>query len=1233
MEIGVYSNVKRVTVLMKKIQPRLKAIMRDVAVRYYDVTGDTEVDKSIRAQLHNATVNIFLWMGSGLDNSFLQRSAKWMKDLEKPFLIIVDNAENDQISFGFTVEQIKTAWDYRRYDGDDNMYNLMLWLAKKFCGVDCNPEPPAALPWHGIWHPDWQGAHQDIKGYLENHYVEGRPTAGVLFYRTEWMTGDYTYQNALIKALEANGLNVIGFFANSTRDERTDAPALSEVMDYYFYQDGKRLIDVLINTMKFSLKTSGTPISYIQKLNVPLLQAYTVLNPIDEWQQSPVGLDPVNVSISVSLPEFDGIVHTVPIAAKIIDDDGDMVYTNIPERMNKLAEKAFKWGILGKKANEDKKIAIIFHNYPPTNSNIGSAAGLDSPESVRRLLIHMKNAGYSVDNIPSDSKAFIKLLTDGSTNDRRFLSDEKMETGYQKLSCDQYCHYFESLPEKVRERMEQEWGKAPGSVFIHNDNVLVPGTINGNVFITVQPPRGFGEDSGKILHSPDLPPPHHYFAVYYWLEKVWQADAVIHVGTHGSLEWLPGKSTALSKECYPDIAIGTLPNIYPYWVNISGEGIQAKRRSSACLVSHLSPPMQLSGAFEGLADMERLLDEYIHFRANQPEKLEEIKELVREQAAACSLDTEIQETEDFNDYVDKLHIYITELKNMQIRTGLHTLGQMPEGEELVEYVMSLVRLEHGESQSLIRLMAKWAGHDYDELKANSMLLTDNGQTYGHLLDSFEQNMHNVVARLFDNGFSDEAAADELNNSLWDALEASEKEQLKQAIHEICYKIVPKLRLTSQEITNIAEALAGKYIEPSESGAPTVCGDTVLPTGRNFYGVDPRCLPTKAAWECGKRLGDDLIAQFIKDEGRYPEAVGLVLWSGSNMRSHGQCIAEYLYLMGVKPIWRPGSGRVFDIEVIPLEELQRPRIDITGRISGLFRDTMPNAVQWMDKAVKLVCELDEGEDENYVRKHIIADSSWLMENGETAEAAWEKASYRVFGDPPGAYGAGINNVLDEKNWDTIDDLAAVYIRYSGTAYGSDGLPGDYQEEMFKRRMRCLDITVKNEDNRENNMFTTDDHNAYHGGMIATVKALTGKAPKSYSADSSDSSRFTIRTVDQEAKRLFRAEAMNPKFIQGMKKHDYKGATELSNYLLHSYQWDATSDVLEDWMYEGFAEKYALDKEIQQWMREVNPWALQRIADILLEASQRGMWKAKQETLAGLRELYLELEGDLEDQADS
>ncbi len=1234
MKIALFTNISRSYCLHRQNMERLMQEAPRIEGRGWLFESGTEWSAEWAARFDEADVILILWMGTGLDTPFLRQAVRRMERRGSRYLILVENPGTDKVSAGFSPEQIRRTWQYFRYDGADNLYNCVLWLGKEFGGTPYVPEEPKLLPWHGIWHPEWTEMErcQDAEGYLAAHYLPGRPTVGVMFYRTEWLMGDFSYQTALIRALEAQGLNAIAIFTNTFRSEDLDSPTLMDAVNRYFFRGKTRLVDVIINTMKFSLKAAGTSIEEWMRLDVPLLEAYTVLGERAEWEASPAGLNPMEVSIAVSLPEFDGVIHSVPIAARVKDDVGDVTWQLMEERMVRLAAKAKKWALLGKKPNQEKKIAIVFHNYPPTNSNIGSAAGLDSPESVRRLLEKMRDVGYTVETIPEDSKAFMKLLTDNATNDRRFISAAQIKDAYGHLTAAQYARFFTKLPEKVRTQLTADWGDAPGDVFNYEGELLIPGTLNGNVFITVQPPRGFGEDPGKILHDPAAAPTHHYIGFYHWLRDIWQADAVVHIGTHGSLEWLPGKGTALSASCYPDISLGDLPDVYPYWMTIVGEGIQAKRRGAACLISHLSPPMQLSGSYEELQELEQALDEYVHFRQTQPENLDTVKEIVREKAAACNFGDDIAEGDDFDDYVGRLHNYVTDIKNMQIRTGLHIMGQPPEGDGLSEYVEALVRLDNGDVPSLVQLLATEAGYSYDELLAESSRLTPEGLTYGMKLDALGEEGHRLITFLAARDYDPAAVREALAQPEAASLSETGRQRLGQVLDYICETIVPNLRRTTEELTNTLRALAGGYIEPSPAGAPSSGGADLLPTGRNFYGVDPRLLPTPAAWELGKRLGDEVVSQYIADEGRYPEACGIVLWAGANMRSHGQCVAEFLYLMGVRPVWQRPSQRVVGLEVIPLEELKRPRIDVTGRISGLFRDSMPNAIHWLDEAVKIVSALEEADEDNYVRKHVKADAAWLEGEGQTAETAWQKASYRIFGDPPGAYGAGVGALLESKAWETIDDIAAVYTRWSGTAYGGDALPGDYEPEIFRRRMGALDVTIKNEDNRETNMFSSDDYNAYHGGMIATVRAISGKAPHSYSGDSTDRKRVKVRTVQEEAKRVFRGECMNPKFIEGMKRHGYKGALDLANTLAHSYQWDATSKVMEDWMYEKYAEKYALDPAMQEWMKDVNPWALQRMAAILLEAEKRELWQAQPETKEALTRLYMEMEGELEERAE-
>lgn len=1179
---------------------------------------------------------IFTWMGSGLDTTFLKKSADFLHKQKITHSMLISDPSAGELSYGVSMEEKEQLQKYLSYGGIENFRQFWCWLAQVFCQEVIPVKEPEPLLWHGIYHPRAERSFTDLAEYRAAYCKVDRPTIGLLFYRDEWVWGDLAYQAALVEEIERQGMNALAVFCQYVGNPELNSPGLRETVAEFFYQDDKAGIDVLLNTFKFSM-TSMKAIDQesLNQLGVPILQAYTLYQSRGEWKQSIEGMTAMEMAVSIAMPEFDGALHGVPVAGREYQSDGNAVFLPIAERINMMVRKAGKWAKLRSKPNATKKIGIIFHNYPPTNSNIGSAAGMDSPESIRLLLAKMREMGYQIGSIPEDSQSFMNELIAHATNDRRCLTEKQIAEADGQLTKAQYQTWFDAVEPATQEQLVKDWGEAPGDVFHYDGKILVPGMLNGNVFITVQPPRGFGEDPAKLYHSPDCAPTHHYLGYYYWLRDIWQADAVVHVGTHGSLEWLPGKGAGLSRTCYPDLSIDDLPNIYPYWITVVGEGVQAKRRGAACLISYLTPPMSHAGTYDELEELEKSLDEYCHFKQTQPDKLDAVIELIRTKAAEANLLEDVPEDpqQPFDDFVGRLHAYVTDIKNMQIRTGLHTLGCPPAGETLIEYLLALTKVDNGDIPSLTQTIAALYGYDYYQLlEESAMMLPDGSKTYGALADDVRERCRAILIMLAKHEFDPEQAVEVLQFSWAAALSATLRERLLAAVSYVCRTIAPNLAKTTQEITNLMAAMEGCYVEPGPGGAPTSGGADILPTGRNFYGVDPRTLPTPAAWEIGKTMGDDVIERYIAEEGRYPENVGIVLWATSNMRSHGQCIAQFLYLMGVKPVWQKGSMRVVDVEVIPIEELKRPRIDVTGRISGLFRDSMPMASTWLDKAVELVSQLEEGPDLNYVKKHITDDAQAMEEQGMDSVAAWEQASWRIFGDPPGTYGAGIGDVLEAKNWETIDDLAKVYVRWGGHAYSGNG-KGAYVPELFSRRMGSLDVTIQNQDNREISMLNSDDYNAYHGGMIAAVRSIKGEAPRSYCGDSSDRKKVMMRSVQEELKRMFRGEAINPKFIEGMKKHGYKGAADLANYVAHSYQWDATSDIMEDWMYEKYAEKYAFDAAMQEWMKEVNPWALQRIAETLLEAAQRGLWNAKEETKRELEQLYLSIEGELEERNDA
>ncbi len=1184
-------------------------------------------------KLRGSSLVVARFFNNIFKSKFWEECSRFLDANHIPY--VIDAVESASAGDGAGVEKSVAARlrGYTFYGGAENFRNFWLYASSLTDPSVPVSEEPKPQCWAGIYHPDMpDGYMTDLAAYREQFCKPDRPVIGLLFYRDEWIWDDLAYPAAFIREAEQKGCNALAVFTNQMPDESLGMPSIRKVFADFFTLNGETVIDVLVSAMKFSHVGNGSlTTDELEQLGVPVLTAYTLLTTEEDWRKNPEGLNAVETSIAVALPEFDGAIHGVPIAGRNVLPDGAIEYQPMPERTAAMVDKAVKWAKLHRLKNEDKKIALIFHNYPPKNYNIGSASGMDSMESATRLLVRMQADGYKIDFLPESAEEFIRIMTSHATNDLSLLTDKQAEE-CQKLSADEYAAFFATLPEEARQKMTEQWGEAPGDIMLSDEgNILVPGTMNGNIFMTVQPARQYGMDPARAYHDPAIAPTHQYLAFYYWLREVFKADAVIHLGTHGNLEWLPGKATGLDRSSYSDIALGSLPNIYPYLMTISGEGVIAKRRSSACLIGYLPAPVAEAGAFDELAELEKMADEYSHFQKQDSEQAAELEKKIIELAHETKLDESIayDETKPFTDYLAELHEYIEELQDSEIHVGLHVLGQPPEGDILIGEVMHLLRLSNGPVPSLYNQWAEKFSLDFEELEKNpSAIVEAFDLTGGELLRRIRNESRAFVTAIAEKGFTEEAVNAAMQ--LPETAEGPEEWQQKVKLlgQYIIEEIYPRLARTTDELDHTLAALSGKYIPPGPSGSPSAGGVDLLPSGRNFYGVDPRALPSQAGWMAGKKLGDRMIEKYITDEGKYPENIGMVLWSGPNMRSSGQDIAEFLYLLGVKPVWQKGSLRVTDLEVIPLDELKRPRIDVTARISGLFRDTLPHLAELMDKAVLMAAKLDESDDDNFVRKHIREDSEALQADGASADDAWRNAAFRVFGDAPGTYGSGINVVLDAKNWESEKDLADVYVRWGGHVFGG-GQRGVYQPELFKKRLAQMELTVKNEENHDMNILSSDDYNGFHGGMIAAVKSFGQKTPVSYVGDSANRGAPKIRTVAEEMKRVVRTESLNPKYIEGLMQHGYKGAMDMANRLNISFQWDATSSVMEDWMYNDYAEKYAFDPKVQQWMKKVNPWALQNIAETLLEAEQRQMWNADDETKEKLQELYLSVEGEIEE----
>jgi len=1139
---------------------------------------------------------------------------------------------------------------YLDFGGKENFFNLILFLANRFIGADYPFSDPRRPIWEGIYHPDFD--HVPTKEeYLSRKYVPGRPTVGLWFYQSLWLAGNTAYVDNLIADIEERGANVIPVFLHALKDVELGTKGAEYVVDNFFMEDGKPIIDVLISTLMFSLsikpwegskgaiEVARTEEWFLKKLNVPVLKAIMTYNSPADWRESLQGLSPLDISMGIAMPEFDGMLITVPVAARERTEMDPLTgaritrFEPLPERIDKMVRLSLNWAMLRHIPNHEKRVAIIFHNYPPRDDRIGAAFGLDSPVSVLNILKEMSDAGYKLERMPESGQALIEDVKSRLTLDRRWRSpDELARRAIDSVSEEDYRAWFEQLPTPVQGKMIAAWGEPPGELFVHNKCLIVPGIVNGNVFIGLQPPRGFLEDPAAIYHSPDHPIPHHYYAYYRWIRDVFKANVVMHIGKHGSLEWLPGKSVGLSDSCFPDIAISDLPNLYPYIINNPGEGTQAKRRSYCCIIDHLVPVMHNADSYDEMAELEVMLRDYYQAALEDPAKLPTQRAMIWEKVCEAKLDHDLETTEeaafsDFDRFLEVLHGYLHEMADTQIRDGLHILGQPPEGSRLDEFLVSLTRLSNGSVPSLRQSLSEIMGYDYDYLHANRGRVLSGSRTCGNVIEELNALGLQLVTGLHEQSFAPEKIPD-----IEDEVLGRRSQKVERVLEYICDILTPNIEATIDELTSILGGSKGEFVSPGPSGAPTRGMADILPTGRNFYSVDPQAIPSQAAWKVGVAQAKDLLERYLADEGRYPESLGIVIWGSPTMRTKGDDIAEILFLMGVRPIWEEKSGRVTGLEIIPMEELNRPRVDVMLRISGFFRDAFPNIVNLVDRAVELAAGMKEPPEQNFLAKHVSAEILEKTAAGIDLQQARIEASYRIFGCRPGAYGAGVSDAIDSKNWKNEMDLAEIYVKWGGYAYGRKNFGATVPDE-FRRRLSQLDMTVKNEDTREYDMLDGDDFYSYHGGMIAAVKALKGELPRSYCGDSSDPDRVKTRSTVEETKHIFRARILNPKWIESMQRHGYKGAGDLSRMVDIAFGWDATAEVLEDWMYEELARKYALDRDMQEWLKKVNPHALQNITERLLEAVERDMWQASDEMREELRNVYLEIEGWIEDDSAS
>ncbi|MEU9163619.1 cobaltochelatase subunit CobN [Streptomyces sp. NPDC048424] len=1108
------------------------------------------------------------------------------------------------------------AHGYLAHGGPANLDQLARFLSDTVLLTGHGFEPPAAAP---TWGPLERDAQQTAEAAPETG-AEAAPKVAVLYYRAHQMSGNTAFVHTLCEAIEAKGAQPLPLFVSSLR---TPEPELLQALES---------VDAIVTTVlaaggtrPATASAGGDDESWdagaLAALGVPILQALCLTGSRSAWEENDEGLSPLDAATQVAVPEFDGRLITVPFSFKELDEDGLPAYVADPERAARVAGIAVRHARLRHIDRRDKKVALVLSAYPTKHSRIGNAVGLDTPASAVELLRTLIAGGYDfgpTQDIPGlvsgDGDELIRALIEAGGHDQDWLTEEQLARNPVRIPAADYKRWFAELPAELRESVEQHWGEAPGNMFVDRSanpegDIVLAALRRGNLLILIQPPRGFGENPIAIYHDPDLPPSHHYLAAYRWIQARAEdggfgADAMIHLGKHGNLEWLPGKNAGLSAACAPDAALGDLPLIYPFLVNDPGEGTQAKRRVHATLVDHLVPPMARAESYGDIARLEQHLDEYAQISAMDPAKLPAIRAQIWTliQAAKLHHDLGLEERPDdegFDDFLLHVDGWLCEVKDAQIRDGLHVLGGAPTGGARVNLVLAILRARQiwGGTTALPGLREALG---LDESKATRTSA-----------DAVEAQARALVQAMEDADWALDAVS---------SVAADQAPEVAAVLSFAAREVVPRLAGTTDEIAHVVAALDGRFIPAGPSGSPLRGLVNVLPTGRNFYSVDPKAVPSRLAWETGQALAESLLTRYRTDNGEWPASVGLSLWGTSAMRTSGDDVAEALSLLGVRPVWDEASRRVTGLEPIPLDELGRPRIDVTLRISGFFRDAFPHVIGLLDDAVRLAASLEEPAESNFIRAHAQAD---LALHGDE-----RKATTRIFGSRPGTYGAGILQLIDSRDWRTDADLAEVYTVWGGYAYGR-GLEGRPARDEMETAYKRITVAAKNTDTREHDIADSDDYFQYHGGMVATVRALRGTAPEAYIGDSTRPETVKTRTLVEETSRVFRARVVNPKWIEAMRRHGYKGAFELAATVDYLFGYDATTGVVADWMYDKLTETYVLDPTNRAFLEEANPWALHGIAERLLEAESRGMWeKPDARILEALRQVYLDTEGNLE-----
>ena len=1129
---------------------------------------------------------------------------------------------------------VTTCQRYITNSGEGNFVSLLLYIRKELFHETTEVPPPAELPWEGIYHPDAPAVFRTVDDYLA-WYADraiGKYRVGLVFSRTSWAAGNLDLEDRLIRGLEAEGMAVIPVFTYAIQDDALGARGMAQVVSDHLFPKGISRVDALVKLIPFLFGTTrdGQSKRAAAENGVDLLKAFgipvfspvvTMYMSIDQWRASE-GLS-MDTGWAVAMPEFEGVIEPVFVGTSHSETDGEKTREAVPDRCKKLAGRVKKWIALAKKPVGERRVAFILNNNPcaGAEASIGGGSNLDAPESVARILQKMADAGYHVASPGSGRELIDIILSRKAMSEFRWTTVQDIVANGGALALmdmAEYRPYFTSLPPGVQQRVTATWGDPPGAGMVLDSRILITGVRLGNATVHVQPKRGcFGARCDgsvcKILHDPKCPPPHQYLATYYWLEQVQKADVVVHVGTHGSLEFLPGKGVGLSEECFPDVVTGTLPFLYLYNSDNPAEGTTAKRRGYATLIDHMQAALTKGGLYDNLEEIDNLLTEY-ETTKNDPARAHALGHFLREAIIRANLYRDMHVTEDtpLPVLVAKAHEALSKIRNTQIPEGMHIFGELPVGEKRVDFISSIIRFDSSPS-SPRRLVAGIMGFDLSDLLENQQKYSEKaGMSYGAILEKIDGETNRFVREVLEGSQSPVARI--LGKRVSPA-QSAQLNELRDRILDIDRRISE-----SDEIGALLSGMDGRYIPAGPSGQITRGHDEVLPTGRNFYSLDPYRVPTGAAWRVGQRLADAVIEKYEKEEGCVPENIAFYWMAGDIMASDGEMFAEMLWLLGVRPVWQK-NGQVRSFEVIPLHKLGHPRIDITVRTTGILRDNFSNCYELLDDAIQAVAALDEPPEKNFVRRHV---QETIAADGGTGR----DATLRIFSSSPGTYSSGVNLAVLASAWKTTKDLADIFVGWNGYAYGRD-LRGKEAHLQLASALSTVSVTFNKVQSDEQDLLGCCCYFGTHGGLTAAARQYSRNTVKPYYGDTREPENVEVRDLADELRRVVRTRLLNPKWIEGMKEHGYRGASDIMKRVTRVYGWSASTQEVDDWIFDDIATTFVNNDEMRKFFEKNNPYALEEISRRLLEAERRGLWDADPRVLDDLKKNYLEIESWMED----